>query len=105
MMQKEPYVIEIPPQIRQRQILTVLNPKRELREIIDADLGMEAAKLYDDILDEFRYVPTGDDYEAISDGYRNMLVDVMNELGEIIFQKRLDRKKIERLYDRLNRDL
>ena len=105
MMREEPYVIEIPPQIRQRQILTVLDPKRELREIIDADLGMEAAKLYDDILDEFRYVPTGDDYERIADGYHNMLVDVMNELGEIISQKRLDRKRIERLCEQLNRDL
>lgn len=107
-------VIEIPRIIkRKKQIRTILEPKEELREIIDEYCGMEAARLFDEvieeerdqIMDEYGIDKIGDDYEAISDGYRNMLVDTMNELQEIVYANRLDRKRLERLWKKLHSNL
>ncbi|MBQ9609361.1 MAG: hypothetical protein IJV15_07965 [Lachnospiraceae bacterium] len=86
-----------------------MNPRDELREIIDEYLGMDVANLFDQVIEEIEYDLTpdeiGDDYEAISDGYRNMLVDTMNELQEIVYAKRIDRKRLERLWQNLNKNL
>lgn len=102
-------MIEIQPQIRVRQTIPILDPLEDLRAIIDNDMGMDAARLFDDVIEsmevefcEFYGIDkVGDDYEAISDGYRRMLVDTMNELGEILEAKRLDRKRIQQLYEQL----
>lgn len=99
------HVIMIEPQIRARRTMAILNPRDELRKIIEADMGTDVANLYDEVICELEENGTGDDYEAISDGYRNKLVDVMNELHEIVMQKRLNRDRLERLYERLNKEL
>ena len=99
-------VIEIPAQIRVKQTLCILDPQKELREIIDNDLGPDAADLYDTVIAQMEVGEyTGDDYEKIADGYWNMLVDTMNELQEIVYANRLDRKKLERLYMKLNNNI
>lgn len=99
------HVIEIPPQIRTRQVMTILDPKKELREIIDADMGSDVADLYNEIICELEEDDYGDNYEAIADSLRNFLVDCMNELQEIVMQKRLNRDKLLNLYKKMNREL
>lgn len=58
------YVITIEPQIRTRQNVTILNPRDDLREIIDNDMGMEVAQLYDNVIreleEEYSEESTGD---------------------------------------------
>lgn len=98
-------VIEIIPQIRKRETVTVMDPIQDLRWIIDTNLGMDAARLFDDIIYDLKSGPEGDDYEQIADGYRRMLVDTMNELHEIISQNRLNRKRLEDLYKELDSNL
>lgn len=102
-------IIEIPAQIRIKQTISILDPQKELREIIDSDLGSDAADLYDTVIKqieaEYLGISDGDDYEDIADGYWNMLVDTMNELQEIVYAKRLDRNRLERLYMKLNNNL
>lgn len=111
------HVIEIPRIIRRKKkIVTILDSDadRDLRELIDEYLGMDAAHLFDqvieqteqDIMEEYGIdgIP-GDDYESISDGYRNMLVDTMNELQEIVYAKRIDRKRLENLWKNLHNNL
>ena len=111
------HVLEIPRIIRRKKkIVTIFDDEadRDLRELIDEYLGMEAAYLFDQVLEQEREnimeeygideIP-GDDYEKISDGYRNMLVDTMNELQEIVYAKRIDRKRLENLWKNLNNNL
>ena len=43
----------------------------------------------------------GDNYELIADGYMNALVNAMNDLEEVLKAKRLDRKRLERIYDNI----
>ena len=110
-------VIEIPRIIRRKKkMITVFDDEadRDLRELIDEYLGMDAARLFDQVLEQERQnimeeygideIP-GDDYEAISDGYRNMLVDTMNKLQEIVYANRLDRKKLEAVWKNLHDNL
>ena len=47
----------------------------------------------------------GEDYERIADGYRGMAVDAMNGLHEVLMQPRLNRKRLEAIYDNLNKNL
>ena len=98
-------VIMIEPQIRARQTMTILNPRDELRKIIEDDMGADVANLYDEVICELEENGTGDDYEAIADGYHDMFVDIINELHEIVMQKRLNRPRLEKLYERLNKEL
>ena len=97
-------VIMIEPQIRARQTLTILNPREELRELINADMGTEVANLYDEVICEL-YGKSNICYEAIADNYYNILVDCINDLKEIVMQKQLNREQLERLYRRLNKEL
>ena len=101
------HIIEIPRIVRRKkENRVILNPREDLREIIDDVLGGEVARLFDGVIMELEDdQPEGDDWESISDGYRNMLVDTMNELQEIVYANRLDRKRIERLYQQLNKNL
>ena len=100
-------MIEILPQIRAKQVIPIINPKDELRQILYDDMGSDIADLYDSVIRELEEKDdySGDDYESIADGYHNFLVDYMNELQEIVMQKRLDRKKLENLYEKMNREL
>lgn len=100
-------MIEILPQIRAKQIIPIINPKDELRQILYDDMGSDIADLYDSVIRELEEKDdyNGDDYESIADGYYNLLVDYMNELQEIVMQKRIDRRKLENLYEKMNREL
>ena len=100
-------MIEILPQIRAKQVIPIINPKDELRQILYDDMGSDITDLYDSVIRELEEKDdyNGDDYESIADGYHNLLVDYMNELQEIVMQKRLDRKKLENLYEKMNREL
>lgn len=80
---------------------------QELKRIIREHLGTDCEELFEEVEDEW-VDPDGEDkedYERISDGYRNMLVDVMNELYEILSQKKISRKRLEEIYNDLNANL
>lgn len=100
-------IVEILPQIRAKQIIPIINPKDELRQILYDDMGSDIADLYDGVIRELEEKDdySGDDYESIADGYHNLLVDYMNELQEILVQKRLDRRRLETLHVKMGREL
>jgi hypothetical protein len=87
--------------------------RNDFRYYIEQYMGYEAANYFDECIkdaqdeieDMYGSTSTGDDYEAISDGYRNQLVDVMNELKEIVYEKRINRKRLEELYLNLEENL
>lgn len=89
------------------------NRRDALRRVLDERLGRDTAELFDSVLkeveDELEELYTsgkgGDDYEKISDGYYNTLVDVRNELSEALRKPRLNRKDIEAIFGDLNRNL
>lgn len=84
------------------------DPEEALRKVIYERLGRDAEEMYKSVIADIKheFSPEGrDDYERIADGYRNMLVDVMNELHEAISQPRLNRKSIERIYRNLDKNL
>lgn len=81
---------------------------QELKRIIREHLGTDCEELFEEIENEWVDPvdeDTGDNYERISDGYRNMLTDVMNELHEVLSQKKISRKRIEEIYNDLNANL
>ena len=70
--------------------------KNVLRSIIEERLGCECAELFDEVNGDFQ-ASQGDDYEAIADGYLQMLNSVVDELDAIIGQfdaKRVNRDKL-----------
>ena len=76
-------------------------PER-VRQLVEDHIGMDAAHYVDDVHREMRRTRSDDeDWERVSDGYRNMLVDTMQELEAILgqFNRRLNRDK---LYTQLN---
>ena len=78
------------------------------KRVIYERLGRDAEEMFDSIIEDIKYEfsPEGrDDYERAADGYRNQLVDVMNELHEVISQPRLNRRRIEQIYRNLDRNL
>jgi hypothetical protein len=101
-----PRPVKIQSQIRMERV-EILSSQEDLRELLNSDMGYDVASFFDEILEgihnEYQelFEVDGDDYESISDGYRNKLVDTMNALDEILQQKRLDRKRIEELYNQL----
>lgn len=82
------------------------DPKGTLQKIIYERLGRDCEELYTEILADLREELTGgDDYEKIADGYRSMAVDTMNDLHEVLVQPRLNRKRLEAIYENLNNNL
>lgn len=84
------------------------NQVEAFKRVIYERLGRDAEEMFDSIIADIKYEfsPEGrDDYERAADGYRNQLVDVMNELHEVISQPRLNRKRLEAIYDNLNKNL
>lgn len=77
-----------------------------LRKIIYERLGRDCEELFTEILEEIKgeHV-SGDDYEKIADGYRNNLVNVMNDLEEALQKPRLNRKRIEEIYNEVRREV
>ena len=80
------------------------NPEEELQKIISEHLGSDCEELYTEIIYELKGMD-GEDYERIADGYRGMAVDAMNGLHEVLMQPRLNRKRLEAIYDNLNKNL
>lgn len=80
---------------------------QELKRIIREHLGTDCEELFEEVENEWvdSVGKDKEDYERISDGYRNMLVDIMNELHEILSQKKISRKRLEEIYNDLNANL
>lgn len=76
----------------------------KLQKIIREHLGRDCEELYEEVIAELG-VENRDDYEKIADGYRAMAVDAMNALHEVLMQPRLNRKRLEAIYDDLNKNL
>ncbi len=77
--------------------------KEKLQKIIREHLGRDCEELFVEVttpeeLDE-------DDWERIADGYHSLLTDTLNYLHEALEAPRLDRKKIERIHNHLNKNL
>lgn len=78
----------------------------KLQKIIREHLGRDCEELYEEIIEELKNPELdGDDWEKIADGYHNLLVDTLNSLAEALAKPRLDRKKIERIHNYLNRSV
>lgn len=76
----------------------------KLQKIIREHLGLDCEELYEEIIAELSG-EDGDNYEKIADGFRAMAVDAMNALHEVLMQPRLNRKRLEAIYDDLNKNL
>ena len=73
-----------------------------IRQLVEDHIGLDAVDYIDEVHREMRRTRSDDeDWERVSDGYRNMLVDTMQEIESILgqFNKRLNRDK---LYTQLN---
>lgn len=82
------------------------DPEETLQKIIYERLGRDCEELFTDILADLREELTGgDDYEKVADGYRGIAIDMMNDLHEVLMQPRLNRKRLEAIYDNLNKNL
>jgi len=66
-------------------------------QLVEDHIGPDAVDYIDDVHREMRRTRSDDeDWERVSDGYRNMLVDTMRELESALgqFRKRLNRDKL-----------
>lgn len=100
------HTITIPGKEIPEQNFVMFDPEKDIEEIIKDNLGHDMSSVFHELIWNLKSVePEGDDYERIADGYRQMLVDTMNELQEIVYAKRLDRKRLERLYKELDNNL
>ena len=75
-----------------------------LRKIIYERLGKDCEELCEEVIAEYRFTDP-EDYERIADGYHNTLMDVANELEAALARPRLNRKRLEAIYDNLNKNL
>ena len=83
------------------EVVHEYTPER-IRQMVEDHLGLDALDYMDDVHREMRRTRSDDeDWERVSDGYRNMLVSTMQALEAILrqFNKRLNRDK---LYTQLN---
>lgn len=80
----------------------------EFQRIIRERLGDDAEEVYkalkDYWLDFYGYNPREED-NAEAESWRNYAVDVWHELQELVYAKRLDRKKLIALAERMENDL
>lgn len=67
-------------------------------DLIKRYMGEDAAELFQSCIDY-----SEDPYEA--DAYKGRLVDVMNDLDEILADKRISRKRIKNLAEELRSEL
>lgn len=72
-------------------------------------LGRDCKELFDDIKQEWIEEPWDtngrEDYERIADNFRAIAVSAMNALHEVIMQPRLSRKRLEAIYNDLDKNL
>lgn len=80
------------------------NPEEVLQKIIYERLGRDCEELFTEIISELKGMD-GEDYEKIADGYRGMAMYAMNGLHEALMQPRLNRKRLEAIYNDLNKNL
>ena len=80
-----------------------------LGRIIEELLGRDCKELFDDIKQEWIEEPWDtngrEDYERIADDSRAIAVSAMNALHEVIMQPRLSRKRLEAIYNDLDKNL
>lgn len=77
-----------------------------LQRIIRECLGRDCEELFEEIIEEIRMgQDSAEDWERTSGGFRGMAVDAMNDLHEVLMQPRLSRKRLEAIYDNLNKNL
>lgn len=72
----------------------------KLQQIIRENLGRDCEEVLAELRGE-----NGDNHEKVADGYRGMAVDTMNDLHEVLMQPRLNRKRLEAIYENLNGNL
>lgn len=100
------HTIIIPKKEIPEQSFVMFNPQEEMEGIIKDNLGYDMSNAFRELIFDLTFdVPEGDDYEKIADGYYQMLLDVWQELEEIVSAKRIDRKRLEKLYETLNKNL
>ena len=78
------------------EVVHEYTPER-IRQLVEDHMGLDALDYMDDVHREMRRGKSDDeDWERVSDGYRNMLVDTMRELESILgqFDRRLNRDKL-----------
>ena len=78
------------------EVIHEYSPER-IRQLVEDHIGLDALDYMDDVHREMRRTRSDDeDWERVSDGYRNMLVDTMRELESILgqFDRRLNRDKL-----------
>lgn len=80
-----------------------------LGRIIEERLGRDCKELFDDIKQEWIEEPWDtngrEDYERIADDFRAIAVSAMNALHEVIMQPRSSRKRLEAIYNDLDKNL
>ena len=78
------------------------------RRLIKDRLGDDVVAVYDALknywLDYYGYHPREED-NAEAESWRNWAIDVWHELQELVYAKRLDRKKLIALAERMENDL
>lgn len=94
------HVLYFPDGTRESLCGDTLELHEGLHRIIEERLGYEAADLFNEvsITIENNGDSQGDDYEAISDGYYQMLISAVSELDAILKQfkaSRLNRQRLE----------
>lgn len=110
------HIITLPCVVKAKRNETISDLRNDFRYLVEEYMGYEAANVFDEVLkdveseiDEMYATgtrhPAGDDYEAISDGFRGLLVDTMNDLHEVLMQQRISRKRLDKIYDRLNKNV
>lgn len=77
---------------------------KSMKPVFDIVLKSLEEAGYEEVLAELRG-ENGDNYEKIADGYRGIAVDTMNDLHEVLMQPRLNRKRLEAIYENLNKNL
>lgn len=73
-----------------------------LGRIIEERLGRDCKELF---IEEPWDTNGREDYERIADDFRAIAVSAMNALHEVIMQPRLSRKRLEAIYNDLDKNL
>jgi hypothetical protein len=95
------YVIDVPANEAERIIVM---DKNGFENVIETRLGTEFYDNWREAVADWEYEHEGiggDDYEAIADDYLQMLIDIRDELDAILSKKRIDKKALEMLNNRI----
>ena len=82
------------------------NTDAYFRRLIRDRLGDDAVEVYDALKDYWLdYYSSREEDNAEAESWRNWAVDVWHELQELVYAKRLDRKKLIALAERMEDEL